>query len=108
VEFEVAFIKPSPPDYRFVRCRGAPARTIEGCGPAKISPLANYLIIAYRVRLYQLSAPDWMSNARFTVQAKLPDGATKEQQSMMLQNLLTDRFKLKVHRETRSRELGKQ
>lgn len=101
LEFEVASIKASPLTYQFVRCRGGVGEADPGMWACENLTLANYVIIAYRVRLYQLSAPDWMSSARFTLQAKLPDGTTKEQQSMMLQNLLADRFKLKVHHETR-------
>ena len=37
----------------------------------------------------------------FDLRAKLLPGATKQQFSVMFQNLLTDRFKLVIHRETR-------
>lgn len=101
LEFEVASIKASPLTYQFVRCRGGAGEDDPGMWACENLTLANYVIIAYRVRLYQLSAPDWMSSARFTLQAKVPEGTTREQQSVMLQNLLADRFKLKVHHEIR-------
>jgi uncharacterized protein (TIGR03435 family) len=38
---------------------------------------------------------------RFDLRATVPKGATKEQFRLMLQNLLAERFKLKIHHETR-------
>jgi uncharacterized protein (TIGR03435 family) len=48
-----------------------------------------------------MEAPAWMDSATFDVIANVPKGATREQANLMLQNLLADRFQLKVHRETR-------
>jgi uncharacterized protein (TIGR03435 family) len=42
-----------------------------------------------------------MSSATFDVVANVPPGATRDQVNVMLQNLLVDRFQLKVHRSTR-------
>jgi len=42
-----------------------------------------------------------MESATFDVVANIPRGATREQANLMLQNLLVDRFQLKVHRATR-------
>jgi uncharacterized protein (TIGR03435 family) len=53
---------------------------------------------AYDIQYYQLSGPDWIEGERFDVSAKVPEGATKDQFRLMLQNLLGDRFKLVVHR----------
>ena len=54
--------------------------------------------MAYGIRSYQLSGPQWLADERFEVMAKVPDGATKEQFRLMLQDLLRQRFKLVVHR----------
>ncbi len=43
--------------------------------------------------------PTWV-NAALDLSAKLPEGTTKEQLAMMMQNLLKERFKALVHRET--------
>jgi uncharacterized protein (TIGR03435 family) len=59
--------------------------------------------MAFKVKPYQLSGPDWMSADRFDVMGKMPEGATKEQVPEMLQALLADRFKLTIHRENRER-----
>lgn len=58
--------------------------------------LADFIRIAYRVRSYQVTGPDWLSD-RFDVHAKLPDGATRDQVPEMLQSLLASRFELKLH-----------
>jgi hypothetical protein len=59
-----------------------------------------------------LGAPSWLKSEKYDVQAKVPDDAAKDLQKLtfdqfvavsnrMVQALLTDRFKLAVHRETR-------
>ncbi len=60
--------------------------------------LADLIRTAYRLMPYQLQGPGWMSEQRWDIQAKLPDGATKEQVPQMLQALLAERFKLAVRR----------
>ena len=63
--------------------------------------LREYVAIAYRVRPYQITGPDWIAEDRFDLQAKLPAGGTADQVPQMLQRLLDDRFGLKTHREKR-------
>lgn len=97
--FEVASIKPSPPpDGRGVRV-GCPA------DPGRITctnmTMANLVTVAYGIAHYQLIGLDPTSRDRFEIAIKIPDGATKDEIKLMWQNLLADRFKLKVHRETR-------
>jgi uncharacterized protein (TIGR03435 family) len=67
--------------------------------------LADLIPIAYKVKPYQISGPDWMGTQRFDILAKLPEGATKEQVPEMMQALLAERFKLKIHRETRDQSV---
>jgi uncharacterized protein (TIGR03435 family) len=64
-------------------------------------PLATLLLRAYHLAPYQLIAPSWLTSAPYDILAKAPAASTFQQQSMMLQNLLADRFGLKVHREKR-------
>jgi uncharacterized protein (TIGR03435 family) len=62
----------------------------------------NQLIVrAYRVKPYQLSGPNWMTSQKFDIVAKMPDGASKDQISEMLQTLLAERFRLSLHRESK-------
>jgi len=56
---------------------------------------------AYKVKDYQIQAPDFTSSARFDIAAKLPSAATRDQLAEMLQSLLADRFGLKEHRESK-------
>ena len=41
--------------------------------------LADLIPIAFAVKPYQVSGPEWMKVQRFDILAKMPDGATKEQ-----------------------------
>lgn len=105
LEFEVATIKPSPPTAPgaalFVGCRGGPGTNdpvLYDCGNLSLSNLVG---MAYRVPYYQRSMPDWMGASLFDLRATVPQGTTREQLEVMVQNLLADRFKLVVHREPR-------
>jgi uncharacterized protein (TIGR03435 family) len=103
LEFEVASIKPVSPDPRgfTLTLRGGPGTNDPTLFSAENNSLADFVRMAYGVNYYHFSAPDWMSNARFNMTARVPQGATKEQFQTMLRNLLIDRFKLVVHRESR-------
>jgi uncharacterized protein (TIGR03435 family) len=63
------------------------------------------LMDAYGVQLDQIKGPDRVTanvldgGALFDISAKVPPGATKQQVAIMLQNLLKDRFQLKLHHE---------
>ena len=101
LEFEVASIKPaqvSPMGYT-VRFQGGPGTNDPELFRCENMSLSNLVTIAYRTN--HASMPDWMSAALFDVNAKVPKGATQDQFSAMLQNLLIARFKLAVHHETR-------
>jgi len=63
--------------------------------------LAELIPMAFKVKSYQVSGPEWIKAQRFDILAKMPEGATKEQVPEMLQALLEERFQLKVHRENR-------
>jgi uncharacterized protein (TIGR03435 family) len=102
--FEVASIKPGPPpDVRgmMVRTTGGPGTKDPERYNAENVSLQNLVMNAYDVKPYQITAPEWINNARFNVTAKVAAGATKEQFRQMLQNLLAERFGMKVHWETK-------
>jgi uncharacterized protein (TIGR03435 family) len=112
--FEVASIRPAAPRPA-VFMPGAPgsprACPATGCGgpgtgePGRITftyvTVTHLIRAAYDLEPYQLEAPGWLDEARFDVIATLPETATRDEANRMLQNLLTDRFQLKLHRETR-------
>jgi len=65
--------------------------------------LKDYIAMAYNLKLYQVTAPDWVGSdaERFDISAKLPEGAKRDDVGKMLQALLEDRFHLKVHLDTK-------
>jgi uncharacterized protein (TIGR03435 family) len=63
----------------------------------KSTSLSELVALAYRLKPYQLTAPDWMLSERYDVMATIPAGASKEQVPEMMQTLLAERFKLRVH-----------
>ena len=95
-EFEVATVRPS-------------AQTLEAGVTAGVKidgvqfhsaflTLKDYLGLAYRVKIYQISGPDWISSDRFDISATMAPG-TGTQIPEMMQRLLEDRFQIKLHRE---------
>jgi uncharacterized protein (TIGR03435 family) len=74
-------------------------------------PLKQIVQLAYAVQPFQLTGgPDWLESDRWDIVAKAedgnvaplgPPGTGPSPLALMLQSLLADRFKLKVHRETR-------
>lgn len=63
--------------------------------------LEDYVRIAYRLRDFQVEAPSWTKGARFNIQAKIPEGLSRENVPEMLQSLLAERFHLTVHHESK-------
>jgi uncharacterized protein (TIGR03435 family) len=84
-----------------VGCRGGPGTDDPTLLVCENWDLASLINIAYRLNHYELSAPDWTHQVRYDVRARVPVGTSKEQTAAMWQNMLADRFKLMVHRETR-------
>src|SRR5580704_17262872 len=103
IEFEVASIKPSHVDPRgyTMGCRGGPESEDPALWSCENVSLSGYVTWAYHVNYYQIAEPYWMNDARFDITAKVPEGTSRNQFNVMLQNLLADRFKLTVHREVR-------
>ena len=102
--FEVASVRPSPPPGPhpfYGPPRGGPGTN----DPERITwsnaALRAIIMGAYDVQTFQLIAPDWLSSARYDIAAKVPAGATREQVSVMWQNLLKDRFGLVLHHESK-------
>jgi uncharacterized protein (TIGR03435 family) len=61
---------------------------------------------AYGVMADQiLNLPDSVRSANFDIRAKIPTGVSKDKVPEMLQALLAERFKLKVHRQEEQRKL---
>jgi uncharacterized protein (TIGR03435 family) len=98
-EFEVASIKPSEAiGIHQVRVGVHVDGSEVNCAALSLS---NLVEIAYRVKSYQVAGPDFMASERFDINAKLPDGAAEKDVPEMLQALLDDRFRMKLHRESK-------
>jgi uncharacterized protein (TIGR03435 family) len=104
-QFEVASVKPSPPPApgrnAAVAVRGGPGSTDPALVRFDNIDLFSLVTMAYGIGRYQLFGPEWLSTARFDINARVPLGATRDQYRLMLQNLLAERFKLALHHETR-------
>jgi uncharacterized protein (TIGR03435 family) len=104
LEFEVATVKPAgmpnPADAKSGKLRIGV--NVDGQRVSiTFTSLKDLIATAYRVKRFQVEGPDWMASQRFDIQAKLPDGATRDQMPEMLQALLADRFKLAFHRDSK-------
>jgi uncharacterized protein (TIGR03435 family) len=66
-------------------------------------PLRSLIIQAYKLQEYELvNLPSWTADERFDIAAKSANAqASGEERLVMLRALLADRFKLKMHDETR-------
>jgi uncharacterized protein (TIGR03435 family) len=109
-EFDAASVKPSA---------GGGRKSLIA-SPSRITfsnvTMRDCLMAAYDVKDYQISGPDWMRTERFDIVATIPaaasDGPAPENtmpgsvvltgtMRLMLQKLLTDRFRMTIHREKR-------
>ncbi len=103
-EFEVATVRPflpNPDGSWSVRTEGGPG-TSDPNRIRFVNPtLTTLLATAYDVGFRMISGPAWLDSERWTIEANIRPGATKEQVNQMLQSLLLDRFKITLHRETK-------
>jgi bla regulator protein blaR1 len=104
-KFEVASVRPNTSGDNKVGIDIQPG----GRATAVNAPLMMIIRSAYRLQEFQLvGAPDWVLSARYDISAKadrefpppVPGGEISPAQ-LMFQSLLEERFKLRVHRETR-------
>jgi uncharacterized protein (TIGR03435 family) len=95
-EFEVASVRPNMLDDRVVSINVGPG----GRFTAKGYTLVLLMQRAYGVMGWNVTGgPDWIRSARFDVTAKasVSGNLTEHQLQPMLQRLLAERFKLKIH-----------
>jgi uncharacterized protein (TIGR03435 family) len=97
--FDVASVKPSlhvvGPDYNN-QLSYSPAGII-----ARNVTLKRLVAEAYQVQLNQVSGPSWLDKDEYDIDAKSAVVGAREQQAAMLRSLLSERFKLAVHNDTR-------
>jgi uncharacterized protein (TIGR03435 family) len=93
--FEAASIKATPPQVRVAIRSDDSQYEVEGI------PLQTLVAEAYRVPADRVTGPAWMKTARFSVLAKFPAGVSRDRLPEMMQTLLAERFKVRVHQETK-------
>ncbi len=102
--FEVVVVKPAGPPTSWKMHTGIEGGPGTG-EPGRITyshlPLRTLLWMAYNLTNLQISGPAWLDSERYDILAKVPQGTSKEQVVVMLQNLLADRFQLVLHHEKR-------
>jgi len=107
VTFDAASVKPaalvfgSPGKMVFSRPSGGPGTNDPGRIFRPNQSLMSLLMTAYNVKIYQIDGPAWLDTERFDITATMRPDTTMDQVRVMWQNLLADRFRLKVHRESR-------
>jgi uncharacterized protein (TIGR03435 family) len=97
--FEVASVKPIEPP---IPSGGGPWIVTHGQFKAETGYVRGMIGWAYNVLATQVKGgPEWIDREPYYVDARAEDpDARPEQIRLMLQTLLTDRFKLMAHRET--------
>jgi uncharacterized protein (TIGR03435 family) len=110
LEFDVASIKPSKaggtPNSNFPLGPGDVCVPNGGFFSATDFPLTTYISFAYKIPGDQAQyllpqLPGWVMTERFDIQARAGGNPTKDQMRLMTRSLLSDRFALGIHNETR-------
>jgi len=93
--FEVASVKPAV---------GGPLKVQSDPGRLTFTSESLDVLIelAYGLREYQYQGPIWLHTTRYDIVATTPSPQPRAAQMAMLQSLLADRFKLKIHREVKT------
>ena len=63
--------------------------------------LKRLIAEAWRCQINQVNGPAWLDHNEYDIEAREAAGATREQIGLMLRSLLSERFHLKEHSETR-------
>ena len=109
IQFEVASVRPSPPDDGGPRgineSSGGPGTSNPGRYRATNMSISGLVMQAYNMKPYQVSGPAWLNTTRFEVNARVPADATIEQFRLMLQSFLAERFQMVTHRETKESQV---
>ncbi|HUP05002.1 MAG TPA: TIGR03435 family protein [Bryobacteraceae bacterium] len=74
--------------------------TMHNTRPYSMIFYAYHLTGSYQIAGYY-DLPEKLAYGWFDLDARAPEGATEDQVRLMMQSLLEDRFRLKIHRETR-------
>lgn len=110
LEFEVASVKENrtgeAAHSNFPLNPGVQFGTTGGLLSAHNMVLLQYFVFAYKMTSYQIQSiraqfPDWARMDHFDIEARTSGEPSKDEMREMMQALLVDRFKMKVHHEIR-------
>ena len=104
LQFDVASVNPSPPGEpgkpMRVGCNGGPGTKDPSLFTCQNLSLSNLVTLAYSTDFYRVAGLEGATQM-MNISARVPEGTAKDQFSVMMQNLLADRFHLAVHHESR-------
>jgi len=101
-EFEVASIKPSKSDEQGTYLRRQPGGLYRATNVTLRALIASAYLNQFPPKGERVfGGPNWIDSEHFDIDAKAEGDPTREQENLMMQSLLADRFKLALHHETR-------
>jgi len=97
--FAVATIRPSAAEVKFEH----DGKTEMTPGTLRMQDVSIQTCIkwAYGVQGSQISGPDWTDKEKFDIVAKADGPASEEQMKLMMQTLLSERFRLSYHHQSK-------
>lgn len=99
LEFEVAVIKPSPPNEQAGGIKADPGGQTYH---AQAAPVQLMIQLMWKLHPSQIvGAPDWLNKDLWDVTAKADTSHNLDDLHTMYQNMIIDRFKMKFHWDTR-------
>ena len=101
--FEVASVRSTAGVHSkvFDHVRGGPGTEDDTFWQCENCALMHLIQLAYNKKNFEVVGPEWMKSDGYTVNAKVITGATSNQLRVMLRALLTERFNLVSHYESR-------
>ena len=100
----------APPSFEVASVKRAPTPVGGYNSSMKLDPgritctnvsLKKLIMNSYDLKDYQISGPDWLESELYNIVATMPRETTGDDAIRMVQSLLTERFKLTMHHETR-------
>lgn len=98
--FEVASVKPNNSGAQGSGVHWQPSGVLIATNVTLKSVIAR----AFEVREFQVDGPGWLGSARVDIAARAREGTPDQARPAMLRSLLTQRFKLTAHFETREQQ----
>jgi uncharacterized protein (TIGR03435 family) len=99
--FDAASLKPASVGRSNHIRSGGPGTADPGRFSDSAVSLGDLLRLAYGLTRAQVAGPPWIETSQYSIAVTMPSETTVEQFHLMLQDLLSDRFHLVLHHQTR-------